>query len=41
VRIGRYLPGIDRGSVGKKFGVDMWKFPQGAPEEIAAQLIEE
>lgn len=35
------LPGITRESLGKKFRIDMLKFPAGAPEEVVAQLFEE
>ena len=32
------LPGITRLSLGAKFGIDMHKFPMGAPDEVAAAL---
>jgi hypothetical protein len=41
LKIGRDLPGITRDSLAHKFGVDMGKFPQGAPQEVVAALFEE
>jgi len=35
------IPGVTRQSVAEKFGVDMMKFPIGAPEELADALIAE
>jgi len=35
------IPGITRDSLMVKFGVDLLKFPCGAPEEIRAELMEE
>lgn len=32
------LPGITRFSLSRKFGIDMFKFPMGTPEEVAAAL---
>lgn len=35
------LPGISRESIGKAFGVDMYRFPVGEPDEVIAALCEE
>lgn len=35
------IPGATRQAIGQKFGVDMNKFPVGAPEELIAALVEE
>ena len=39
--INRNLPGLTRSAIAAKFGVDMLKFPIGAPHELHAALIEE
>ncbi len=39
--INRNLPGLTRSAIAQKFGVDMLKFPIGAPHELHAALIEE
>ena len=35
------IPNVNRRTIGETFGVDMLKFPVGAPEELRAALIEE
>lgn len=35
------LSGVNRMTLGAKFGVDMLKYPVGPPEEVAAALLEE
>ena len=35
------IPGVTAVSIGAKFGVDMLKYPMGAPEEVRAALMEE
>lgn len=35
------IPGVTRESIARKFGVDMYKFPVGTPEELVAALVEE
>jgi hypothetical protein len=35
------IPGCTPHSIGEKFGVDMWQFPMGSPQENYAALIEE
>jgi len=35
------IHGVTRGSVSAKFGVDLMKYPLGAPEELFAELVEE
>ncbi len=35
------IPKITRESLAAKFGVDMLKYPQGAPEDVIAALMEE
>ncbi len=39
--ISRDLPGLTRDAIGRKFEVDMLKFPVGSPQEIIAELVEE
>ena len=39
--INRNLPGLTRSAIAAKFGVDMLKFPIGAPHELHAALVEE
>ena len=35
------VPGVTRESLGEKFGVDMHKYPVGAPDEVQAFMTEE
>jgi hypothetical protein len=35
------IPGVTRESIAAKFGVDMYKYPVGAPEDLVAALVEE
>jgi hypothetical protein len=35
------IPGVTRMAIGQSFGVDMLKYPVGAPEELVAALVEE
>ena len=39
--INRNLPGLTRSAIAAKFGVDMMKFPIGAPHELRAALVDE
>ncbi len=39
--INRNLPGLTRSAIAQKFGVDMLKFPIGAPHELHAALVDE
>ena len=39
--INRNLPGLTRSAIATKFGVDLMKFPVGAPHELHAALVEE
>jgi len=35
------ISGVNRKTIGDKFGIDMLKYPMGTPEELVAALVEE